>query len=137
MAGLLGGSSSIVVGFADSYRHLLTKPQQREAHQGNRHEKEEGRAIYVLEMEQGGSEAHGKQQRGANPRSECQACCLAQEDESPSQTREVRFEMGSRVVLIRDLVQMPDALHDGVQTAQKDRYEGCDRAKHERRRRGL
>jgi hypothetical protein len=136
-AGLAHEGSSIMIGFADPDCHFLAEPEERDAHQSNCHEEKKASAIHVLEPKEGASKAHAQQQGGAHSRGESQARRITQQAEPSAQSRYVRFEVGSRCIVIGDLVQMPDAIHNSIHAPQYNRYESSNRAKQKGRRRRL
>jgi hypothetical protein len=79
-----GERLSIVISLTYPDRDLLPEAKQRQSHQGNSRQKEDRGAVDVLQMQQGGTEAHDKQQRCTYPCSEGQARRLTQEGKSRS-----------------------------------------------------
>jgi hypothetical protein len=55
-----------MIGFADRYPYLLTKPEERGTQQANCQEEKPGGAEDVLQPEEGATKTHEKQQRRAH-----------------------------------------------------------------------
>jgi len=101
-----------VISLAEPYPHLLAESEQRCTQESDWHDEETGSAVNMLQAEEGTAKSHNKKQRCAHPTGKRQVRCAIQKDEPPPQARNVRFEAGTSLFTVGDVIQIANALND-------------------------
>src|SRR3954451_22067229 len=97
----------ITLGEPDPY--LLAESEERPTQQDDRESKKDAGSVYVLQPKKRAPKSHDKEQRSAHSAGQCQACCAVQKFGAPSQTRNIRLEVGPSGIAIGDFIEAADA----------------------------
>src|SRR5262249_10119478 len=98
-----------MISLTQSDPHLLNKPQERRRQATERQQNQKGSSVFVLQLEERARKSHDEEQRRADRTGERQVCRLVQEFGPPAQAWNIGLKVGTRGIVVGDLIQAADA----------------------------